>query len=76
MSVNAIYKAAGFLPSPGANGGRRALVRLRGVYLSERSARARFGTSSARKLAKLGLRVETVLSAGGCGGLMGQGGGG
>jgi hypothetical protein len=56
----AIYKAAGFLPIKTAKSGRRALVRFRGQYLSERSARRRFGTSSARKLAKLGLRVETV----------------
>jgi hypothetical protein len=56
----AIYRAAGFLPVETAKGGRRALVRFRGQYLSERSARRRFGTSSARKLAKLGLRVETV----------------
>jgi hypothetical protein len=56
-----IYKAAGFhavgVMTPG---GRRVLVRYQGQWLSERSARQRFGTSSARQLAQLGFRVETV----------------
>jgi hypothetical protein len=56
-----IYKAAGFLSAGVMSaGGRRVLVRFRGKMLSERSARRRFGTSSARQLAKLGLKVETV----------------
>jgi hypothetical protein len=56
-----IYKAAGFhavgVMTPG---GRRVLVRYGGQWLSERSARQRFGTSSGRQLARLGYRVETV----------------
>lgn len=57
----AIYRAAGF-HSVGvmATGGRRVLVRYRGKWLSERSARRHFGTASARQLAKLGFKVETV----------------
>jgi hypothetical protein len=55
-----IYKAAGFLPAGASHGGRRVLVRYQGQWLSERSARQRFGTSSAAKLAKLGFKVETV----------------
>jgi hypothetical protein len=58
-----IYKAAGFIAAGVmANKGRRrrVLIRYRGKMLSERSARRRFGTSSARRLAKLGFKVETV----------------
>jgi hypothetical protein len=55
-----IYQAAGLLPVGASRGGRRVLVRYQGKLISERSARRRFGTSSARKLAQLGLRVETV----------------
>jgi hypothetical protein len=44
----------------GSKGGRRVLIRYQGRWLSERSARRRFGTSSASKLARLGFRVETV----------------
>jgi hypothetical protein len=55
-----IYQAAGFLPAGTPRGGRRVLVRYQGQWLSERSARARFGTGSAQQLAKLGFKVETV----------------
>jgi hypothetical protein len=55
-----IYQAAGFLPVGASRGGRRVLVRYQGQWLSERSARARFGTGSAQQLAKLGFKVETV----------------
>jgi hypothetical protein len=56
-----IYKAAGFFSAHVVTQGRRrVLVRYRGKMLSERSARRRFGTSSARQLARLGFRVETV----------------
>jgi hypothetical protein len=56
-----IYRAAGFF-SAGVMcaGGRRVLLRYAGKMLSERSARRRFGTSSARQLARLGFKVETV----------------
>jgi hypothetical protein len=57
----AIYRAAGFFAAGVMSaGGRRVLVRYRGKLLSERSARRRFGTSSARQLARLGFQVETV----------------
>jgi hypothetical protein len=55
-----IYQAAGFLPVGASRGGRRVLVRYQGQWLSERSARARFGTGSAQQLAKLGFKVETM----------------
>jgi hypothetical protein len=57
-----VYRAAGFhsLTAMATGGGRPVLVRYQGKLISERSARRRFGTSSASKLAALGFRVETV----------------
>jgi hypothetical protein len=55
-----IYKAAGLQPLGPSRGSRRILVHHQGRVLSERTARRRFGTVSAPKLARLGLRVETV----------------
>jgi hypothetical protein len=58
-----IYKAAGFTAAGVMSKKwrtRRVLIRYRGKMLSERSARRRFGTSSVRRLAKLGFKVETV----------------
>jgi hypothetical protein len=56
----AIYRATGFQPIGASRGGRRVRVHYQGRVLSERSARRLFGTSSAPKLAALGLKVETV----------------
>ena len=55
-----IYRAAGFACIGASRGGRRVLVHHKGKVLSERSARRLFGTSSAPRLAALGLKVETV----------------
>ena len=55
-----IYRAAGFQPIGASRGGRRVQVHFQGRVLSERGARRLFGTSSAPKLAALGLKVETV----------------
>jgi hypothetical protein len=55
-----IYRAAGFASVGASCGGRRVLVHHEGRLLSERTARRRFGTASAPKLAVLGLKVETV----------------
>jgi hypothetical protein len=55
-----IYRAAGFACIGASRGGRRVLVHYQGRVLSERAARRQFGTSSAPKLAALGLKVETV----------------
>jgi hypothetical protein len=54
-----VLKAAGFTIGPSYSG-RRVLVYHRGKFISERMARHRFGTSSALRLAAMGLRVETV----------------
>jgi hypothetical protein len=56
----AIYRATGFQPIGASRGGRRVLVHYQGKVLSERKARRLFGTSSAPRLAALGLKVETV----------------
>jgi hypothetical protein len=55
-----IYRAAGFVCAGASRGGRRVLVHYAGRVLSERSARRKFGTASAPRLAALGLKVETV----------------
>jgi hypothetical protein len=55
-----IYRAAGFICAGASRGGRRVLIHYQGKVLSERSARRKFGTSSATQLAALGLKVETV----------------
>jgi hypothetical protein len=55
-----IYRAAGFEPLGASRGSRRILVHHQGRVLSERTARRRFGTISAPRLAALGLKVETV----------------
>lgn len=55
-----IYRAVGFDEIGASQRGRRVLVHFQGKVLSERAARQRFGTSSTRKLAALGLKVETV----------------
>jgi hypothetical protein len=54
-----VLKAAGFTIAPSYSG-KRVMVHHRGKLISERTARHRFGTSSARQLAALGLKVETV----------------
>lgn len=58
--TGAIYRAAGFARAGPSGGGRRVLVHYQGKVLSERSARYRFGTASASKLAALGLKMETA----------------
>jgi hypothetical protein len=55
-----IYRAAGFQPLGPSRGSRRILVHHQGRVLSERTTRHRFGTTSAPRLAALGLKVETV----------------
>jgi hypothetical protein len=56
----AIYREAGFTDIGASPGGRRVLVHHQGRVLSERSARRRFGTSSAHRLAAMGMRVEST----------------
>jgi hypothetical protein len=56
----AIYQAAGFAELGPSSGGRRVFVHHQGKVLSDRGARRRFGTSSAPRLAAMGLRVETT----------------
>jgi hypothetical protein len=55
-----IYRAAGFTEIGPSLGGRRVFVHHQGKVLSDRSARRVFGTSSAPRLAAMGLRVETT----------------
>ena len=56
----AIYKAVGFTEIGPSQGGRRVQVFHRCKFISERSARRRFGTSSAPRLAAMGLRAEST----------------
>jgi hypothetical protein len=53
-------KPRGFVEIGPSQGGRRVQVFHRGRFISERSARRRFGTASAPGLAAMGLRVEST----------------
>ena len=55
-----VSRAAGFTEVGPSQGGRRVQIYHRGKLISERSARRQFGTSSAPRLAAMGLRVETT----------------
>jgi hypothetical protein len=56
----AIYKAAGFTDLGPSVGGHRVVVHHEGKTFHDRSARRRFGTASAPKLAAMGMRVELI----------------